>query len=261
MKVNQNRFAKVEAGAFIEPGVIIGSMVEIGANAVLLSQHENLEGGSQTRIGSNVRIGANSTIYPGVSVGDKAVVEPGSVVTRSIPPLAIVRGNPATIIGYVLTHSEDASVWHGKGGGGIDGVVPSRVNGVSIHKLKIVSDLRGNLSVGEFEREIPFDTKRYFLVFDVPSAETRGEHAHYQCKQFLICVRGSCNVIADDGNTREEFILDGPDKGLYLPPMTWSIQYKYTSDAILLVFASNYYDAEDYIRDYDVFLSKYGIQK
>lgn len=119
----------------------------------------------------------------------------------------------------------------------------------------MVPDLRGSLTVGEFAREIPFVPKRYFLVFDVPTAETRGEHAHHRCEQFLVAVRGSVSIVADDGDMREEFILDRPQLGLYLPPMTWAIQYRYTADAILLVFASEYYDPADYVRDYGEFLA------
>ena len=116
-----------------------------------------------------------------------------------------------------------------------------------------VADIRGSLTVGEFERTVPFPVKRYFMVFDVPSVETRGEHAHRVCHQFLICVRGSCAVVADDGKNRQEFLLDRPDIGIHLPPMVWGIQYKYSADAMLLVFASHYYDSADYIRDYAEF--------
>jgi dTDP-4-dehydrorhamnose 3,5-epimerase-like enzyme len=118
----------------------------------------------------------------------------------------------------------------------------------------VVPDLRGNLTVGEFARDIPFVPERYFMVFGVPNREVRGEHAHRECHQFLICVRGSCSVVADDGERRVEVLLDAPEKGLYLPPMTWGIQYKYTSEAVLLVFASHYYNAADYIRDYAQYL-------
>jgi hypothetical protein len=90
----------------------------------------------------------------------------------------------------------------------------------------------------------------------VPGAEVRGEHAHLECHQFLICVRGSCAVVADDGTRREEILLDRPNKGLHLPPMTWGIQYRYTEDAVLLVLASHNYAAEDYIRSYDAFLAR-----
>ena len=128
------------------------------------------------------------------------------------------------------------------------------MRGVALHRLRLVEDLRGDLCVGEFERDVPFRPKRYFVVFDVPSAETRGEHAHHKCAQFLVCVKGSCSVIADDSENREEFLLDTPALGLLIPPLVWSTQYKHSSDTVLLVFASEFYDADDYIREYDKFL-------
>jgi dTDP-4-dehydrorhamnose 3,5-epimerase-like enzyme len=111
------------------------------------------------------------------------------------------------------------------------------------------------LSVGEFSSQIPFIPQRYFIVFDVPGKEVRGEHAHRRCHQFLVCARGSLNVVIDDGTFSEEIVLDRPDVGLYIPPMIWAVQYKYSADALLLVFASDHYDPGDYIRDYDEFLS------
>lgn len=124
------------------------------------------------------------------------------------------------------------------------------VGDVSLHRFKLVRDPRGDLSVGEFVNEIPFEPKRYFLVFNVPNEHTRGEHAHHECHQFLICVNGTCAVIVDDGQSRCEVQLRSPDLGIYIPPLTWGIQCKFSSDAILLVFASDTYDASDYIRDY-----------
>jgi len=124
--------------------------------------------------------------------------------------------------------------------------------------LPNICDPRGNLSVGEFGRHIPFEPKRYFLVYQVPLVEMRGEHAHRDCHQFLICVRGRITVMGDSGLRREEFILDRPDMGFYMPPMNWGGQHDYSPDAVLLVFASHYYDAADYIRDYDEFLALAG---
>ncbi|MNV51746.1 TDP-4-oxo-6-deoxy-alpha-D-glucose-3,4-oxoisomerase [compost metagenome] len=115
--------------------------------------------------------------------------------------------------------------------------------------------MRGSLSVAELGRDVPFEARRYFLVYDVPSIEIRGEHAHLQCAQFLIAVKGSVHVVADDGHCREEFVLSQPSQGLLLPPMTWGIQYRYSPDAVLLVLASEHYDAADYVRDYDAFLA------
>jgi UDP-2-acetamido-3-amino-2,3-dideoxy-glucuronate N-acetyltransferase len=129
-------------------------------------------------------------------------------------------------------------------------VEPSRVRGVTLHHQLDVKDWeRGHLTAGELDAGFPFAVRRYFLVYGVPSRETRGEHAHRACHQFLVAVKGSLCVAADDGRAQQEFLLDRPSLGLYLPPMTWGAQYRYTADAVLLVFASHAYDAADYIRD------------
>jgi len=211
----------------------------------------------QTTIKTGASIGANATILPGVIVAEGAMVGAGAVVTRSVPPNAIVVGNPARIVGYTNTKSEEFS----KVSTGADNHKPpfvdtTAVRGVTTHQFPLILDIRGSLTVGEFEQHIPFQPKRYFMVFDVPSKETRGEHAHRVCHQFLICVRGSCAVLADDGVNRTEVILDSPDKGIYLPPMVWGVQYKYSEDAVLLVFASHHYEAADYIRNYSDFLDE-----
>jgi len=249
----------IKPGAFVETGAILHEHVIVGANAVVLAKDETTGALAPTIIRAGAVIGANSTVFPGLTVGEKALIKPGSVVTRSVPPLAIVEGNPAIITGYLSTHADSTNEYSKADEFEHSGVINSKVSGVTFHRFKFVSDLRGNLTVGEFEREVPFEPKRYFLVLDVPTAETRGEHAHRQCKQFLICVKGSCSVVADNGHIREEFVLDAPYKGLYLPPMVWGIQYKYSPDAVLLVFTSHYYDAADYIRDYNEFLSIAGV--
>jgi len=205
-----------------------------------------------TSVSAGASIGSGAVILPGIVVGTNAMVGAGAVVTKNVPPNAIVVGNPAKIVGYVDADlTDNLSLLAVQKSIGLKNTL---VDGVTIHKLKKVIDIRGSLSVAEFGDEIPFDAKRYFIVFDVPSVETRGEHAHRECHQFLVCVKGSCAVVADDGNNRTEVFLDQPDVGVYLPPMTWGIQYKYSPDAVLLVFASHKYDAADYIRSYDEFL-------
>jgi dTDP-4-dehydrorhamnose 3,5-epimerase-like enzyme len=134
------------------------------------------------------------------------------------------------------------------------GANSTRVAGVTLHRLPHVPDMRGNLSFGEIGSQVPFEVKRYFLVYSVASKEIRGEHAHRSLHQFLICVHGRCHVVADDGTNRQEFVLDSPTIGLYLPPMVWGIQYKYTEDAVMLVLASDKYDPASYVRDYAEFL-------
>ncbi len=255
----------IKCGVQVWDGIEIMDDVFIGPNATFTNDRfprskQYPDEFLRTIVKTKATIGANATILPGLTIGENAMVGAGAVVTRSVPPFAIVVGNPAKIIGYadavgntnesmkVSTSSKPA-------------VTGTNVNGVTLHTFKAVPDLRGSLSVGEFEREIPFSPKRYFLVYDVPTADTRGEHAHHKCHQFLIAVRGSIRVVVDDGETREEITLDRPNMGLYLPPKTWGIQYKYSADAMLLVFASDYYDSDDYIRDYGEFVQLIKSQK
>jgi dTDP-4-dehydrorhamnose 3,5-epimerase-like enzyme len=116
--------------------------------------------------------------------------------------------------------------------------------------------MRGNLTAAEVGRDLPFVPKRYFLVMQVPSDETRGAHAHRRCAQYLTCIAGACSVVVDDGRARQEVRLDDPCVGLYVPPKVWAIQYRYTRDAVLLVLASDPYDPDDYVRDYEAFLAQ-----
>jgi len=240
-------------GITIEDDVFVGPNVTF-TNDLFPRSKVYPETFSRTVIRRGASLGANSTILPGITIGVNAMVGAGAVVTRSVPPNAIVVGNPAKITGYVnakpiSTNHERISRSDGPS------LVHTSITGVTLHTLHEVADIRGSLSVGEFEKAIPFKPSRYFLVYDVPTAETRGEHAHLKCHQFLVAVKGSVCVVADDGKSREEFMLDRPNVGIYLPPMTWGIQYRYSSDAVLLVFGSDYYDSNDYIRNYDEFLN------
>ena len=106
----------------------------------------------------------------------------------------------------------------------------------------------------EVVEQLPFTPRRFFVIYDVPSREVRGEHAHHQLQELLICLRGAVSVVVDDGEHRAEIVLNSPTSALYVPPMIWATQYGYSADALLLVLASHEYDASDYIRDYDSFL-------
>jgi hypothetical protein len=130
---------------------------------------------------------------------------------------------------------------------------PVGVRGVEIYQFPWMCDPRGSLTVGEFGEEFPFLPKRYFIVFGVPAGMVRGEHAHKRCHQFLICAQGQCNVQIDDGVTRREVVLTSASTGLYVPPLIWGAQHKFSADGALVVFASDPYDPDDYIRDYTGF--------
>lgn len=251
----------VKSGVQLWDGLRVADDVFIGPNASFANDRfprskQTPAKFLQTVLEVGASIGAGATILPGVTIGSQAMVAAGAVVTRAVPPNAIVVGNPARIVGYVDADRNQAAS-AGPASAEV-GAQPTHVSGVALHRMPRVLDIRGSLTVGEFDRSIPFAVKRYFMVFDVPSMETRGEHAHRECHQFLICVRGSCAVVADDGKNRQEFLLDRPDVGVHLPPMVWGIQYKYSADAVLLVFASHHYDSADYIRNYAEFRQLVG---
>ena len=206
----------------------------------------------ETVVAGGASIGANATILPGVTVGRRALVGAGAVVTKDVPPNAIVVGNPARIVGYVDAGRGDT----GPAAVLADGLPVSRVPGVRAIKLTRADDLRGSLVAANFEQELPFVPRRFFTVFGVPSTDVRGAHAHRRCHQLLVCVQGSVNAVVDDGTERQEFVLDRPDVGLHMEPMIWGTQYRYSADAVLLVLASDPYDAGDYIRDHDTFLDE-----
>jgi len=187
----------VKSGVQLWDGLRVGNDVFIGPNASFTNDRFPRSGQKPekflvTTIQNGASIGAGAVILPGVTIGSEAMVAAGAVVTRSVPPNSVVVGNPAKIVGYVnAAPAEQFDMVLSKPEGG---AVPTRIKGVSFYRMPRVHDIRGSLTVGEFERSIPFVVKRYFLVFDVPSKETRGEHAHRECHQFLLCVRGSCAV-------------------------------------------------------------------
>lgn len=247
----------IKCGVQVWDGVRLEDDVFVGPNATFTND-KLPRSGVRTRnhpvttVKAGASIGANSTIIPGVTIGPHALVGAGAVVTRDVPPWAIVTGNPARISGYVGTkNGESAKVTVPDG----TGIYPTRIEGATVYRLPLVPDLRGFLTASE---SVPFEIRRYFIVFDVPSREVRGEHAHRSCHQFLVCTHGECHVIADDGRQREEIVLNSPSIGLHLAPMVWATQYRYSADAVLLVLASDIYKPEDYIRDYTEFCSLMG---
>lgn len=248
----------VKCGVQLWDGVRLEDDVFVGPNATFTNDnfprsmqhpHEYLI----TTVRRGASIGANATILPGVTIGLKAMVGAGSVVTRDVPPHAIVVGNPAHIIGYELTRSTQAVPQSFLTEDQEEEVLP--IKGVKLINLPLVEDMRGNLSVAEIGKGLPFLPKRCFWVFDVPDTRVRGEHAHRDQYQFLVCVKGYFSIVIDDGNNRLEILLDRPNHGILIPPMVWSIQYKHSPDAVVVVFASDKYDPAEYIRDYDEYLS------
>lgn len=238
-------------GLRIEDNVFIGPNVAFANDYFPRSKRYPKEF-LKTIIKKGASIGSNATILPGITVGANAMVGAGAVVTKNVPQNAIVVGNPAKIVGYVdveniKTKRVDSST---------DEIEKQNigVKGVKLYKLPKYNDIRGDLSVGQFKDQFPFVIKRFFIVHNVPNEEVRGEHAHKKLHQYLICLSGSVSVIVDDGKKSAEIKMSPLSAGLHISPGVWSIQYKFSQDAMLLVLASDIYKSKDYIRSYEEFI-------
>ncbi len=119
-------------------------------------------------------------------------------------------------------------------------------------------DDRGQLVALEEMKEVPFDIKRVYYMYDTTEGVTRGRHAHKALEQILICVHGSCKILLDNGEEKVVVPLDKPNEGLYVSNVMWREMFDFSEDAVLMVLASELYDEEDYIRDYDEFLKYVG---
>lgn len=123
-----------------------------------------------------------------------------------------------------------------------------------IIELPRITDPRGNLTVAEANKNIPFDIKRVYWLYDVPGGECRGGHAHKQIKEILIAVSGSFHVTLDNGKEKQTFLLNHPYQGLLIDTKTWRTLDDFSSGAVCVVLASDFYDENDYIYNYNDFL-------
>lgn len=129
------------------------------------------------------------------------------------------------------------------------------VDDCAMLSLPRIDDPRGKLTFIEGGRHLPFEIRRVFYLYDVPTEESRGAHAHRNLHQVLICLSGSFDVALDDGSNRRTVHLNRPWQGLHIPPMIWAAEVNFDPGSVCLVLASERYDEADYIRDYDQYLA------
>lgn len=125
---------------------------------------------------------------------------------------------------------------------------------IKLIDFKLLGDDRGHLTVLEANKNIPFDIKRVYYLTDTLAGVPRGFHAHKELEQVAVCVSGKCRMILDDGQRKEEIWLDSVSKAIRIEKMVWHEMHDFSSDCVLLVLASEYYDEDDYIRGYSDFL-------
>ncbi len=128
-----------------------------------------------------------------------------------------------------------------------------RLSDCRIIDLPKILDHRGNLTFMESNQHVPFDIKRVYYLYDVPGGARRGGHAHKRLKQFIIAAMGSFDIILDDGFEQKRFHLNRSYYGLYIPTMIWRELDNFSSGSVCLSLVSEYYDEDDYIREYDEF--------
>ncbi len=125
---------------------------------------------------------------------------------------------------------------------------------MSMFLHNILGDDRGKLVALESQKQVPFEIKRVFYIYDAQKNVSRGEHSHYTTRQYLIAVSGSCTVVLDNGKNKATYKLDSPEKGVLQEVLVWGAMHDFSEDCVLLVLADRYYDESDYIRDYQDFL-------
>ncbi len=128
------------------------------------------------------------------------------------------------------------------------------IKNCKILQLPKIQDQRGNLTFIESDKHIPFDIKRVYYLYDVPGGASRAAHGHKNLKQLMIAISGSFNVTLDDGFKKKTFHLNRSFLGLYIPPMMWRDLDNFSSGAVCMVLASEFYDENDYYRNYDDFI-------
>jgi len=127
------------------------------------------------------------------------------------------------------------------------------ISGCRLMRLSEVADDKGNLTFIEGNGHVPFSIKRVFYLYNIPDNVSRGGHAHKHLHQFVISAAGSFDMTVDDGSERKTFHLDSSSYGLYIPPMIWDELENFAPGSLCLVLASDHFDEDDYIRDYNTF--------
>ena len=245
----------VKCGVQLWSGVTLEDDVFVGPNATFTNDpfprsRQYPERFARTLVRRGASIGANATLLPGITIGERAMVGAGAVVTRDVPDGAIVVGNPARVVG-----TTDARGSHARPEPASDATRIDRVRVISIPEI---ADDRGSLTFGQFDQHLPFVPRRYFTIMDVPAGTERGGHAHRTVEQFIVALRGRVAIALDDGAQTRRVVLDSPRSALYVPAMVWNDLSEMTPETILLCLASGDYDEAEYIRDRETFRRETG---
>ena len=217
----------------------IGDNVTIYQNVTIGAKYLDFDYNSSTRptIGNNVIIGTGATVLGGVKIGEGARIGPHALVMTDIEPNTK----------FVLTQNSNSS-----------SLCDLAQTKPEILNFKDICDARGALVAIEAIKVIPFEIKRIYYIFNTKTAVRRGFHAHRNLKQVAIAIHGSCKFLIDSGAEQSHYELNSPVQGLLIEGLLWREMYEFTDDCVLLVLANQYFDENDYIRNYDEFKKMCG---
>jgi UDP-2-acetamido-3-amino-2,3-dideoxy-glucuronate N-acetyltransferase len=246
----------VKCGVQLWDGVRLEDEVFVGPNATFTNDpfprsRVYPEQFPTTVVRRGASIGANATLLPGITVGERALVGAGAVVTRDVPAGAIVVGNPARITGSVDDRAAAPSLPPA------DPALPDTgVAGVRFARLARSADAAGGREVSaDVGRTLPFVPRRVTTVADVPARAERAGRSSGRGQELIVCVRGACTVQVDDGRRQATLRLDAPDIGLLVGPRVWHSHGDHEPGTVLLVLASETLDAADDVRTHEDFVA------
>lgn len=246
----------VKSGVQLWDGVRLDDDVFVGPNATFTNDRYPRskvypEKFLQTHVRHGASIGANATILPGLTIGERAMIAAGSVVTRDVPARVLVQGNPGRDTAFLdADHIEAGALDRSKGPYDL-------LKGASLHAISPKDDQRGALVVAEFD-DLPFTPKRFFSLSGVPTGASRGHHAHLRCAQFLMLLSGEVTALVDDGHKRIALRMTSPGDALHIAPGIWGGLLGFAPSTTLAILASDSFDEADYVRDYRTFIRSAG---
>jgi acetyltransferase-like isoleucine patch superfamily enzyme len=205
----------------------------------------------KTHVLRGASIGANATILPGLTIGERALVAAGSVVTRDVPAKVLVQGNPARPSAFLDADLVDF--------GARDGEAPLEIlPGVEVRRVSRTPERSEALISIEIVRDIPFVAQHFYALTEAPSGVLAGGHAYIRCAQFIALFSGAVTALVDNARERRAVRLSEPGTGILVPPGTWGGYLAFAPGTMLGVFNSEPYDPADRIQDYRTFLKRYG---
>jgi UDP-2-acetamido-3-amino-2,3-dideoxy-glucuronate N-acetyltransferase len=248
----------IKSGVQVWDGVRLEDDVFVGPNATFTNDRyprskvhppEFLK----TIVRRGASIGANATILPGITIGERALVAAGSVVTHDVSARVLVRGNPARPVSFLDVKLIDASTLHAA-----KELSELMRGGVELRRLSCTTDRGGSLVATDLAREIPFVPRSFFALVETPDGALRSDHARIRGIQLMVLLSGTVTALVDNARERSAVRLSASGDAILIPPGTWGGLFGFAPGTALAVFASEPNDAADFIRDYGEFQRRFG---